>query len=225
MTTASIRLWHRLILAVTGRFRRRRVRLLLELFPNACNFEVCDLGGSKHFWQSVSSILRPRHVDVVNLESEALDAAGVSDLLDAERFRFVVYDGHRLDCEPDHYDFVLCNSVIEHVPPEGRAAFAAEIGRIAPKAFVQTPAYAFPVDPHFLLPAVHWLPRPIGRRLALVSPWRLLSRSDRATADRYFAETRLLRKAELQELFPDAEVLVERFFGLPKSYVAVIGRR
>lgn len=222
MSDDRTRLWHRLILGVTGHFRRRRANLLIEVFPDVDGYVVCDLGGSKHFWWSVGGVLQPRRVDVVNVESSALDAAGVSEGLDS-RFRFLVYDGRRLDCEADHYDLLLCNSVIEHVPPPDRPALAREMTRASPRVFVQTPAYAFPVDPHFLMPFVHWLPRPVARVLVRVSPWRLLSRSDRSTTDRYFDETRLLKRAEVESLFPAATVHTERWCGLPKSYVAVVG--
>lgn len=194
----------------------------MQEFPNVNEFDVCDLGGSKHFWRSVDEVLRPRTIDVVNVESAALNAAGV-DELGSDRFRFILYDGYRLDCEDAHYDLVLCNSVIEHVAPPDRPGLAKEMRRVARRGFVQTPAYGFPIDPHFLMPAVHWLPRSVARRVVRISPWRLLSRASRATSDRYFDETRLLRRSELQDLFPTAVVHVERWFGLPKSYVAVFG--
>ncbi len=56
------------------------------------------------------------------------------------------------------FDLAYCNSVIEHVPPERRAAFARELRRVARGWYVQTPAWSFPIEPHALLPAAHWLP-------------------------------------------------------------------
>ncbi len=56
------------------------------------------------------------------------------------------------------FDLVYCSSVIEHVPPARRAAFAAELRRVGRGWMVQTPARSFPIEPHSLLPAAHWLP-------------------------------------------------------------------
>ena len=66
------------------------------------------------------------------------------------------------------FDLVYCSSVIEHVAPARRAAFAAELRRVGRGWFVQTPAYSFPIEPHSLLPGAHWLPVRLRRRY-----WRL----------------------------------------------------
>src|SRR5438067_13728030 len=95
------------------------------------------------------------------------------------------------------FDLVYCSSVIEHVPRARRAAFAAELRRVGRGWFVQTPAFSFPVEPHSLLPAAHWLPRGL-RRLY----WRL-------GASGGWEEISLLRRSELEALFCYA--VTERF--------------
>ena len=105
------------------------------------------------------------------------------------------------------FDLAYCSSVIEHVAPERRAAFAAEVRRIARGWFVQTPAYSFPVEPHALLPAAHWLPAGLRRRY-----WRLGAASD-------WEDIHLLRRAEVQALFGPARS--ERLGPLTKSWVCV----
>src|SRR5580692_6583772 len=62
-----------------------------------------------------------------------------------------------LPFDDGEFDLVYSSSVIEHVAPERRAAFAAEIRRVGRGWFVQTPAASFPLEPHSLLPAAHWL--------------------------------------------------------------------
>jgi SAM-dependent methyltransferase len=105
------------------------------------------------------------------------------------------------------FDLVYCSSVIEHVPPARRAAFAGEIRRVGRGWFVQTPAWSFPLEPHSLLPAAHWLP------VALRRPyWRL-------GAARHWEEISLLRRGEMEELFGPA--LAERVGPLVKSWVCV----
>jgi SAM-dependent methyltransferase len=105
------------------------------------------------------------------------------------------------------FDLVYCSSVIEHVPPARRCAFAAEVRRVGRGWFVQTPAFSFPLEPHSLLPAAHWLPVGLRRgywRLGAAGGWEDIS---------------LLRRGELEELFGAARA--ERFAGLAKSWVCV----
>jgi SAM-dependent methyltransferase len=105
------------------------------------------------------------------------------------------------------FDLVYCSSVIEHVHPERRTEFAAEIRRVGKGWFVQTPAYSFPIEPHSLLPGAHWLPRGLRQRY-----WRL-------GAARSWEELWLLRRAEIERLFGAA--VAERFGPIVKSWVCV----
>lgn len=105
------------------------------------------------------------------------------------------------------FDLVYCSSVVEHVAPSRRAAFAAELRRVGRGWFVQTPAFSFPVEPHSLLPGAHWLPSPLRRPY-----WRL------GAAGRW-EEISLLRRAEVEDLFGPA--VAERFGGLVKSWTCV----
>jgi SAM-dependent methyltransferase len=105
------------------------------------------------------------------------------------------------------FDLVYCSSVIEHVPPPRRAAFAAEVRRVGRGWFVQTPAYSFPLEPHSLLPFAHWLP-PRARK----PYWRLGAAGE-------WEEIELLRRAEMESLF--GPVSAERAGGLVKSWVCV----
>jgi len=105
------------------------------------------------------------------------------------------------------FDLVYSSSVIEHVAPERRAAFAAEVRRVGRGWFVQSPAYSFPIEPHALLPGAHWLPSPIRRRY-----WSL-------GAAGAWEEIALLRRGEMERLFGPARA--ERFAGLVKSWVCV----
>ena len=89
---------------------------------------------------------RPVHQ---NIEPRAGDATNLSELPDGS------------------FDVVFSNSVIEHLETfERQAAMAAEVRRLAPIYWVQTPNFWFPVEPHFLTPAWHWLP--MGLRVAML---------------------------------------------------------
>ncbi len=142
----------------------------------------------------------------------ALDITGV-DLVDRPDYPgpFVRADATRRLPFPDGaFDLAYCSSVVEHLPRERRAAFAAEVRRVARGHWVQTPAFSFPIEPHALLPFAHWLPEPLRARL-----WPL------GVSGEWEPELRLLRRAELAALFPGSAVVAERLGPLAKSWIAV----
>jgi SAM-dependent methyltransferase len=143
------------------------------------------------------------------LEPE-LDITGV-DVVPRPQYPgpFVQADAtERLPFEDGAFDLAYSNSVIEHLTPERRPAFAAEIARVARGFFVQTPAWEFPVEPHALLPFAHWLPAGLRR-----SYWRLGVQGD-------WEDIALLRRGDLRSLF-GVEPRPERAGPLVKSWVAI----
>jgi SAM-dependent methyltransferase len=115
----------------------------------------------------------------------------------------------RLPFDDGAFDLVYSSSVVEHVAPERREAFARELRRVGRGWWVQTPAWSFPVEPHALLPAAHWLPPRLRRpywRLGVAGAWE---------------DVRLLRRAELARLLPGGTVVGERFGPLTKSWISV----
>ncbi len=107
----------------------------------------------------------------------------------------------------DEFDLVYCSSVIEHVTPVLRPAFAAELRRVGRGWLVQTPARSFPIEPHSLLPGAHWLPASMRKpywRLGAAGAWEDIS---------------LLSRRELEAMFGPA--LPERVGPLVKSWVCV----
>lgn len=107
----------------------------------------------------------------------------------------------------DEFDLAYCSSVIEHLAPEHREAFASELRRVARGWYVQTPAYSFPVEPHALLPVAHWLPVAVRKpywKLGVAKDWEDIS---------------LLRRGEMTALF--GEPVAERLGPLVKSWVSV----
>jgi hypothetical protein len=101
---------------------------------------------------------------------------------------------------------------------------AAEVRRVATAYWVQTPNFWFPVEPHFLVPAWHWLPEDarvaILRRRGVGWAGRC---PDPQRAREVVQEHRLMRRAELARLFPDAVIMGERIGGLTKSWTALGG--
>ena len=120
----------------------------------------------------------------------------------------VVGDARAMPFADGEFDVAYCHSLIEHLPPEDRPKLAAEVRRVAGRWFVQTPNHWFPVEPHVLLPLFQFLPRGARRRLRRFG----VSGEDE--------EIELLRRSELERLFPDAEIVAERAGPLVKSWVA-----
>ena len=138
-----------------------------------------------------------------------LDITGV-DLVDRPGYPgpFVRADAtKRLPFVDGEFDLVYCSSVIEHVSPADRGAFAAELRRVGRGWMVQTPAFSFPLEPHALLPFAHWLPERVRKpywRFGAAGSWEAIS---------------LLRRGEMEALFGPAQA--ERFGPLVKSWVCV----
>ena len=187
----------RLAEPVARRSRERRAELFRRLMAPADGDRVVDVGCGE-----------------AGLAAHApdLDVTGV-DLADRPGYpgrRFVRADARRLPFGENEFAIAHSNSLIEHVvDPHDRARVAAEIRRVAARYFVQTPNRWFPIEPHSLLPLVHLLPRPLGRRL-----WRL------GVSSEPYDGTRMLGARELGRLFPDAEIQRERLGPLTKSLVA-----
>ena len=137
-----------------------------------------------------------------------LNVTGV-DLHDRPEYpgRLVQADAtERLPFADDEFDLAYANSVIEHIEPERRQAFASEIRRVARGWWVQTPAMSFPIEPHSLLPGAHWLPMLLRRPY-----WKLGAGSN-------VDEIRLLPRRELEALFGRA--FRERLGPFTKSWIS-----
>jgi SAM-dependent methyltransferase len=208
--------------------RDRRARLFLDRLKPSATDEIIDLGGGKGGY--LAEILPYRgNVTIADVDPAVLKLA-----TDTYGFNTVCLDGSsRFAIADQQYDVVFCSSVIEHItgPREiifdildskqfaasarsAQANFAAEIRRIGKRYFVQTPYKYFPVEPHSFLPFfIVWLPR----------RWQigLLAFFGRHWIKSVQADFRLLTIREMRELFPDAEIVLERYYGFIKSIVAI----
>lgn len=64
------------------------------------------------------------------------------------------------------FDIGFSSAVLEHVgSAEQQQFFLQELLRTADKVFLTTPDRAFPVEFHTFFPVLHWLPKPLHRRL------------------------------------------------------------
>jgi len=208
-----MRPWHRFIHPIQRYFRRKRGARLLQRYPNLANLKICDLGGSRHFWEE--SGLPLGNIVILNVSEGETQA--YSEEYDG--LKIALYDGRHIPAADDEYELLICNSVIEHVEPSQHAALCAEMRRVARQVYLQTPAFEFPIEPHFVFPFIHWLPPRLGEVAARISPWCLLAPSRWGSLHEEFSKIKLLKRAEVRALFPSAEITGEKFFGFQKSHL------
>ena len=201
---------HRLYRPFQTYFRTRRMHQFEQLFhPNATT-SIIDVGGYEFNWTLLTAAPQ---VLLVNLEA----ARGRG------RFKTVRGDARDLEFDDNAFDIAYSNSVIEHVGnSDDQRAFADEIRRVAPRYYVQTPNRWFVIEPHLIAVGIHFLPRRIQRRLVRwISVWGWVERPTQAEIDRLLDSIQLLDRRRLEQLFPDAEIIAERFLGMTKSLIAI----
>lgn len=200
-------------------WRVRRLAQFRSIIAPRNSDRILDVGGYPHTWTST-----PQDVALIEcLNLKTYPWADEKDFPD-HRIRIVEGNGCALPYADRSYPIVFSNSVIEHVGGlEEQKTFARELRRVGWKIWVQTPAYECPLEPHFLTPFVHWLPKGLRKRIARhFTLWGLLDKPTKAEIDEMVENTRLLTKREMKELFPDCEIKVERLLGvIPKSYIAI----
>ena len=179
--------------------------------------KILDIGGSALNWSLIP--IRPR-LTVVNL---------LRPTKDDKELTWVVGDGRHLPFKNNQFDIAYSNSVIEHLSnSENQRTFAAEVARVAKLYYVQTPNRWFPIEPHLLAPVIHFFPKSLQKHLLRnFTIWGLVTRPSREKCREFLAEVRLLDRQHMRLFFPDAQLVSERFFGLPKSIIAMrnaIGR-
>lgn len=175
---------------------------------------MLDMGGYPGIWDLLEA--KPK-VTVLNLAFSAADLERGMDC--------VVGNACKTSFPDKKFDVVFSNSVIEHVGDFAKQKeFAKECTRCGNGYYVQTPNKWFPIDPHTLMPFAHWLPKRAFNVVMKISPRFLITRPSAAEMED-LVNMRLLSRREMKALFPDAEIVQERFMGITKSLIAVSGHR
>ncbi len=184
-------------------FRRRRFRYFTRLVNRIKkeHLRILDVGGTAHYWHKMGYTGHHAIVLINKMPQQVLPnmVSVVGDARCLRQFR----DGE--------FDIVFSNSVIEHLGSfDSQKMMADEIRRVGKRYYVQTPSFWFPIEPHYMLPLIHWLPKSAQLMVKKIMHPRLSKE-----------ELRLMTESELRQLFPDAEVIKEKFLLLTKSYVVL----
>ncbi len=175
-------------------------RFLSSVSPTATD-RVLDVGVTDSDWRS-SNFLESQYPWPDHITAVAIQAMPTFERTFPE-VRLVVADGRELPFEDNSFDIGFSNAVIEHVGSrESQRRFVEELVRTCRTVFIATPNAGFPVDPHTLLPFVHWFPRPIRHRLLSWSGNRQWASEEALNP---------LRAGTLRSLFPPGcEVRIDR---------------
>jgi hypothetical protein len=212
------------------RYKFRRARFLrLEAIINSVleskgTCSIIDLGGSTLYWQLLKpEILKQCRIKIVNRASEDMRISDTdSRVLDSDIFEFLEGDACDLSgIADDEYDIAHSNSVIEHVGSIANIrCFVNETMRVGRLFYVQTPSLWFPIEPHYGVPFIHWLP--IQTRAWMLNHFAIgfvKKESDLLAAFAKVEEINLLSESLLTKLFPSGSFYRERFCFLTKSVI------
>lgn len=220
-----------IVRAFSRKSRLKRAVLFRQEFVFDERTKILDLGSENG--ENINFVLKgikvkPENVYIADIDSEAVKGG-------SEKFGFqpvLIDETGILDFEDKSFDIVYCSSVIEHVTLlkekvwaevsdsefkkkawENQKKIADEIRRVGRGYFVQTPARNFPVESHTWLPFFSFLPHPLQVKL--------MSRTNKFWIKKSAPDFNLLNAEQMHLLFPDAEIVFERTFGLVKSIMAI----
>jgi len=207
----------------SNKFRKKRIEILNEMIAQVVRTRgtcrIIDIGGTLSFWDTWKDEIDWSHVSIVcinlsedsnipsdlNVKCEKMNACDLSSYSD------------------NQFDIAFSNSVVEHVGLwKDMKQMADELQRVARWHLVQTPNFWFPIEPHARFPFLHWLPESWSYRIVLSRKcgfWKKATTVSEAVNQ--IQSAKLIDKRQMKELFPESELIVERFIYLPKSFIAI----
>ncbi|PZX49893.1 class I SAM-dependent methyltransferase [Algoriphagus chordae] len=201
-----------------AKFRNQRQKdfedLFFQNFSKNDPIRVLDVGGASYFWNTSSLPTLPNiEIVLLNLSEEKTNHP---------KIKSVVGDATNMtEFEENSFDLVFSNSVIEHLYTwENQQKMANEIIRVGKKHFIQTPNRIFPVEAHYALPFAQYMPHSLLYFFLTKTKLSRLQKWDPKDAQQYLDEIRLLDQKEMQQLFPNSTLYLEKFMGMIKSISA-----
>jgi hypothetical protein len=212
--------------SLATKLRKKRFALFEDLVADYVrNYQVgsvlkiVDVGGVPRAWED-SALVRAECLGTISVKVTILNIKPyaskfpnlkclVGDATDMREFR------------DKEFDIAFSNSVIEHVGNyDAQLKMSREIKRIANIYFLQTPNFYFPIEPHYLLPIIHFLPLEI--KVWYMCNFDIRKRKKANTREEALARINsinLLTEKQLVALFPDSTLIKEKFLLLDKSFI------
>lgn len=210
------------------RARYKRNRIFNQYLAPSQDDNILDLGSEDGSY--IASIVPYRD----NVYIADFDQANLEKGRSKYGFQTVLLDERgKLPFQDNFFDIVFCSSVIEHVTVDKKdlysyqdsakfcrcayrrqIRFAREIRRVGKKYFVQTP------DKYFLVESHSWMPVLIvflHRKVQI----KVIDFVNRWWVKKTAPDWNLLTPKKMQKLFPDAEIVLEKSFGMTKSIMAI----
>jgi hypothetical protein len=208
-----------------NKFRAARVRLLKALITKTLSEKsscsILDIGGTHNFWHVWRNEIdwTRTQITCVNLNPSHLQEG-------KDETRVKMLKGNACDLVEigdNEYDIAFSNSVIEHVGRwNNMRQMANEVKRVAPRYMIQTPNFWFPIEPHARTPFLHWLPEPVAYRIVMARKCGFWQKHETVSgAVETVQSAKLIDFRQIKELFNDAQIVREKFFGLTKSLIAI----
>jgi ubiquinone/menaquinone biosynthesis C-methylase UbiE len=151
---------------VAHRQRLAMYRLFVENSVASERDTILDVGATSDQTYSASNYIELWYPHKSNITAVGLDDASH---LEAQfpGIKFVKGDGTDLPFEDKSFDVAHSSAVLEHVgSKESQARLILECTRVARKSVcLTTPNRWFPIEVHTSIPFLHWLPKPVFRRL------------------------------------------------------------
>ena len=205
--------------AISTYFRAKRFAFIKSLLDNLTKgdkkIKILDIGGTEDYWNSMGLNLG-NNIEIVLLNLYKIEVKGAG-------FSSIKGDACNLEgMEDKSFDLVFSNSVIEHLfSIENQQKMANEVMRVGKNYYIQTPNKFFPIEPHWVFPFFQFLP--FGLKVFLTQNFSLghipKVKSKQEAID-LVNEVNLLSKKELENLFSESELYIEKFMGFHKSYAA-----
>jgi hypothetical protein len=203
-----------------NQFRQKRFELLkngIEKLIQKDHFKILDIGGDIQYWKNIGWQHPACKIHLLNLYESKVPENEI------QQFSSSVGNGLSLEYKKGEVDLIFSNSVIEHVGSyANQQIFAGEVRRVSNKYIVQTPSIWFPLEPHSLIPLFQFLPHPIRALLIMTFNINYFPKAKTYKAAIIVSHSTLMfTHKRFKQLFPEAEIQVERFLGIPKSYTAI----
>ena len=204
--------------SISTQLRRQRFGIFLKMIEGSPRpVKVLDIGGSQKYWEKITAVellAQELQITLLNVEAQSVSLSN---------FTAVIGDGRTMPQFVDRqFDIVFSNSTIEHLGSfDDQKLMADEVRRVGKRYYVQTPNHFFPIEPHFVFPFFQFLP--ISWRTWLLQNFDLGWYKKIPDYKNALSEVKsicLLNKVEFKQLFPEATIFEEKFFGIVKSFVA-----